>query len=117
MKFEAVYHIASDNYCYMNNSNELIVNLKTGYDVKYQLNLLSHSDVKINGRILDVELMHYLLDPEKTHKLDILAKSYLGTSLEQEDKGGFTGSLFADEETADQPRSKIKEAVIPETMV
>ncbi|MBR5431519.1 MAG: DNA polymerase I, partial [Bacteroidales bacterium] len=84
--------------------------LKTGYDVKYQLNLLSHSSVKINGRILDVELMHYLLDPEKTHKLDILAKSYLGTSLEQEDKGGFTGSLFADEETADQPRSKIKEA-------
>ena len=34
MKFEAVYHIASDNYCYMNNFNELIVNLKTGYDVE-----------------------------------------------------------------------------------
>ena len=34
MKFEAVYHIASDNYCYMNNNNELIVNLKTGYDVE-----------------------------------------------------------------------------------
>ena len=84
--------------------------LKTGYDVKYQLNLLSHSGVKMNGRILDVELMHYLLDPEKTHKLDILAKSYLGTSLDQEDKGGFTGSLFADEELADQPQSKIKEA-------
>ena len=34
MKFEAVYHICSDNYCYMNNNSELIVNLKTGYDVK-----------------------------------------------------------------------------------
>ena len=44
----------------------------------------------MNGRILDVELMHYLLDPEKTHKLDILAKSYLGTSLDQDAKGGFT---------------------------
>ena len=34
MKFEAVYHICSDNYCYMNNNSELIVNLKTGYDVE-----------------------------------------------------------------------------------
>ncbi|MBQ3983901.1 MAG: hypothetical protein II636_01045 [Bacteroidales bacterium] len=37
--------------------------LKTGYEVKYQLNLLAAAGVKLNGRILDVELMHYLLNP------------------------------------------------------
>ncbi len=84
--------------------------LKTGYEVKYQLNLLAAAGVKLNGRILDVELMHYLLTPEKPHKLDILAKSYLGTSLDDGAKGDFTGTLFSDEDSAPQPSSKIKEA-------
>lgn len=34
MKFEAVYHRTSDNLCYPINEYDLIVNLKTGYDVK-----------------------------------------------------------------------------------
>lgn len=38
MDFNAVYHRANDNYCYPLNENELIINLKTGYDVK-QVNL------------------------------------------------------------------------------
>ena len=31
---------------------------------------------------MDIELMHYLINPEKSHKIDILAKSYLGVNLE-----------------------------------
>ena len=34
MDFNAVYHRANDNYCYPLNENELIINIKTGYDVK-----------------------------------------------------------------------------------
>ena len=34
MEFNAVYHQASDNYCYPFNEDELIINIKTGYDVK-----------------------------------------------------------------------------------
>lgn len=34
MKFEAVYHRTSDNYCYSISEDDLIINLKTGYDVK-----------------------------------------------------------------------------------
>ena len=34
MDFNAVYHRANDNYCYPLNADELIVNIKTGYDVK-----------------------------------------------------------------------------------
>lgn len=35
MDFNAVYHRANDNYCYPLNKDELIINIKTGYDVKY----------------------------------------------------------------------------------
>lgn len=34
MDFNAVYHQASDNYCYPLNEEELIINIKTGYDVQ-----------------------------------------------------------------------------------
>ncbi|MBQ6807215.1 MAG: alpha-glycosidase [Lachnospiraceae bacterium] len=35
MDFNAVYHRANDNYCYPLDENRLIINIKTGYDVKY----------------------------------------------------------------------------------
>lgn len=35
MDFNAVYHRACDNYCYMENENRLVVNIETGYDVQY----------------------------------------------------------------------------------
>ncbi len=34
MDFNAVYHEARQNYCYPLNENELIINIKTGYDVR-----------------------------------------------------------------------------------
>lgn len=35
MDFNAVYHRANDNYCYPLDQDQLIINIKTGYDVKY----------------------------------------------------------------------------------
>lgn len=35
MNFNAVFHRASDNYCYMADEDRLIINIETGYDVKY----------------------------------------------------------------------------------
>ncbi len=35
MDFNAVYHRANDNYCYPLDEEQLIINIKTGYDVKY----------------------------------------------------------------------------------
>lgn len=34
MKYEAVYHRTSDNYCYALSQDELIINIRTGYDVE-----------------------------------------------------------------------------------
>lgn len=56
---------------------------KYGYDLKYQRNLLIHNGIILNGNLMDIELMHYLINPEKSHKLDILSKTYLGINLEE----------------------------------
>ena len=34
MEFNGVYHQAYDNYCYPLNEDELVINIKTGYDVQ-----------------------------------------------------------------------------------
>ena len=56
---------------------------KYGYDLKLQRNLLAHSGIKVEGRLMDIELMHYLINPEKSHKIDILARTYLNINLEE----------------------------------
>ena len=58
--------------------------IKTGYDLKFQRNILAHNGIKLRGRFRDIELMHYLINPEKSHKIEILAKSYLNVSLEEQ---------------------------------
>ena len=60
--------------------NEII---KYGYDLKLQRNILSHNGISLEGRLMDIELMHYLINPEKSHKVEILAKSYLDINLEE----------------------------------
>ena len=66
---------------------------KAGVDLKTQLKRLAARGIALAGRLEDIELMHYLLGPERSHKLDVLARSYLGVDLEaaapQE-----SGSLF-----------------------
>ena len=88
--------------------------IKTGYDLKFQRNILAHNGIKLRGRFRDIELMHYLINPEKSHKIEILAKSYLNVSLEeQNDVPEQVGSLslfddIPEEETAP---SRTQEAV------
>ncbi|MDD4058480.1 MAG: DNA polymerase I [Bacteroidales bacterium] len=55
---------------------------KFGYDIKSTCNKLASSSIKMAGKLWDSELMHYLLTPERSHKIEILAQSYLGVNLE-----------------------------------
>ena len=76
---------------------------KCGTDLKLQLSQLAHAGVGLRGRLLDISLMHYLINPERSHSLEILAQSYLGISLESgNDAGEAVGSLFGDEEVPEQ---------------
>ncbi len=88
---------------------------KCGDDLKRQMNLLAAAGVSLSGHLSDIGLMHYLLDPEKSHKVDVLAQSLLGISLEttSEEKEASMGSLFDDSAAeADFPSDRSREAVI-----
>ncbi len=69
--------------------------VKAGIDLKAQISALAGRGIMLAGRLEDIELMHYLLGPERSHKLDVLARSYLGVELDAAAPVG-TGSLFDD---------------------
>ncbi len=54
-----------------------------GYELKTLINILEPTGIKIKGYLADIELMHYLISPERSHKIDILAGTYLGVELNQ----------------------------------
>ena len=56
---------------------------KYGYNLKYQRNIMAHNGLELQGRMMDIELMHYLINPEKSHKIEILAKTYLDINIEE----------------------------------
>ena len=71
---------------------------KFGYDLKFQRNLLRHNGYRLEGKFMDIELMHYLVNPEKSHKIDILTRSYLNVNLADSmpEKEDASLSLFDD---------------------
>lgn len=56
---------------------------KCGYDLKQIINTLRHKEIETRGYLADIELIHYLLMPERSHKIEILAKSYLDFEFEE----------------------------------
>lgn len=88
---------------------------KYGYDLKLQRNLLAHAGIHMEGTLMDIELMHYLINPEKTHKVEILAKTYLEVNLEESESAPEaveTLSLFDEIPEDDTKPSKAKEAAV-----
>lgn len=85
---------------------------KFGYDLKYAMDVLANEGVSLGGKLRDVELMHYLIDPEKTHKLDILSKHYLGVDLYKAPVVEKIASLFdeVEDEAPALPQNRFKEA-------
>ncbi len=88
--------------------------VKCGDDLKRQMNILSAGGVTLRGRLDDIALMHYLLDPEKSHKTEILAQSLLGVSLDAatNDAVPSTGSLFEDIPANEVSRDRGKESAV-----
>ena len=87
---------------------------KYGYNLKYQRNILNHNRLELNGPLMDIELMHYLINPEKSHKLEILTRTYLGINIENsmtEQKEEVALSLFDDIPEEDSQPSRHAETV------
>ncbi|WP_407429953.1 DNA polymerase I [Arcticibacter sp.] len=51
---------------------------KSGQNLKYDILVLNWYDIKVQGRLFDTMIAHYLLDPDTRHNMDILAENYLG---------------------------------------
>lgn len=87
---------------------------KYGYGLKLQVSQLLEAGVTLEGKLVDIELMHYILNPERSHSLDILARSCLNVSLEVEDSAPeMTGSLFGDSDFSDEgTKDRSREAAV-----
>lgn len=70
---------------------------KTGYGFKELYKTLWDEGINLKGNINDIELMHYILNPERNHKEDALLKGYLGVNVEDI---AVQGEDSAKEETA-----------------
>ena len=89
--------------------------IKYGYDLKFQRNLLAHAGISLEGTLMDIELMHYLINPEKSHKVEILAKTYLEINLEENENAAEVVealSLFDEIPEDDTKPGKAKEAAV-----
>lgn len=71
---------------------------KIGYNLKGLFSSLENVGIALRGRLFDVELMHYLINPELSHKFDILSRTYLGLDVEsilpKKDSPASDGLLF-----------------------
>lgn len=71
----------------LNDCDEVIYKLKPllenpsimiiGHNLKYDLQILKKYDINIKENVFDTMLAHYLINPESSHKLDVLSENYL----------------------------------------
>jgi len=50
---------------------------KIGQNLKYDLKILSNYNIKVEGKLFDTMIAHYLLNPDMRHNMDILSETYL----------------------------------------
>jgi DNA polymerase-1 len=51
--------------------------LKTGQNLKFDIQVLENYGIKVNGPMFDTMLAHYLLEPDLRHNMDFLSETYL----------------------------------------
>ncbi|HEX8350106.1 MAG TPA: DNA polymerase I, partial [Hymenobacter sp.] len=51
--------------------------VKVGQNIKYDLTILKHYNVRVAGPLFDTMLAHYLIEPDMRHNMDVLAETYL----------------------------------------
>lgn len=82
--------------------------VKIGCDLKSAIKELRQSGVELCGALWDVGLMHYVLNPERSHDIATLCSSYLGVSLDTSEDT--QSSLFADDEASSEAKEKEAQA-------
>jgi DNA polymerase-1 len=82
--FEAYYLPVSENIAETKEKLKLLKPVfenekiqKIGHNLKFDILFLRKYDIKVEGKLFDTMLAHYLLQPEQNHKMDNLSKKYL----------------------------------------
>lgn len=78
--FVSLYGESEENIKRVNLLKEIFENeniTKVVYDLKTEKHILSRYACSIKGNCFDVQLAHYLLDSEVSHKVDFLSEKYL----------------------------------------
>ena len=87
--------------------------IKCGYDLKAFINYVRDKGINLKGYLADIELMHYLIMPERAHKIEILAPAYLDIDLSSGETM-IQADLFQATESRqeDKNESLIKESLV-----
>jgi len=54
--------------------------LKSGQNMKFDIQVLANYGVEVKGPLFDTMIAHYLLEPDMRHNMNLLSESYLGYS-------------------------------------
>ncbi|MFA5325638.1 MAG: DNA polymerase I [Bacteroidales bacterium] len=90
--------------------------VKVGYETKSAINTLRKNNICLNGKLMDIEIMHYLLNPERTHKLEFLTNGYLNLNLDiisddnNKKENILQGDLFSSQSIIEQKEDKERSA-------
>ena len=84
--------------------------VKVGYDLKLLLNALAGLGIRLEGHLQDVKLMHYLINPERSHDWETLVGTTLHVDLGTSEGASEQGSLF-DDEGASPRRDLVQDAL------
>ncbi|MFA7115739.1 MAG: DNA polymerase I [Bacteroidales bacterium] len=125
---DCLYLAASDKVCKLTNwekARDIFEDKtisKTGYKLKKYINILRDYGILLNGHLADIELIHYLINPEMTHKADILAASFLNMQIQPHKKNDVDKinpemDLFSSLSTDENTNSSINEAELDDSMI
>ena len=85
---------------------------KYGDDLKKAANALAAEGIGLEGHWNDVRLMHYVIDPERSHDPAQLSKTILGIDFEAAPEKVSTGSLFDDIPDEEEPSRSLEAAAM-----
>ena len=85
---------------------------KYGDDLKKAANALAAEGMSLEGHWNDVRLMHYVIDPERSHDPAQLSKTILGIDFEAAPEKVSTGSLFDDIPDEEEPSRSLEAAAM-----
>lgn len=86
---------------------------KIANNIKLSCSLLRVAGIDIKGYLAEPELMHYIINPERSHKFGSLVKSYLSIDIDQREESKPQDLFSSISENSSETESKIEASILP----